>query len=64
MCPEDEKCVYVLVTAGNFYSRGGEHVSKNQIKKTKAEYFIATHQDQTDTGLPLDIKAKVIGTVK
>ena len=64
MCSEYEICTYVGETARNLYTRGREHVSKYQSRKTRGESFIATHQDQKHTGLPADFKAEVMGTFK
>ena len=63
LCPEDQ-CTYVGETSRNLYTRAKEHVNKYMSRKTRAESFITTHQDDKHSGLPADFKAKVIDSFK
>ena len=63
LCPEDQ-CTYVGETSRNLYARAREHVNKYMSRKTRAESFITTHQDDKHSGLPADFTAKVVESFK
>ena len=58
LCPEEE-CTFVGETSRNLYTRAKVHETKYLSRKTRAESFITTHQDQRHAGLPAEVKAKV-----
>ena len=51
-------------TSRNLYTRAKEHMNKYLSRKTRAESFIHTHQNERHTGLPAQFEAKVVGNFK
>ena len=64
LCEEEERCTYVGETSRNLYTRVQEHMSKYQSRKTRADSFIHTHQNERHAGQPAEFEAKLIGSFK
>ena len=59
LCPDDGKCVYVGETSRNLYTRGAEHITKQQTQDPESfmhKHMVDEHPDEMG-----DFEAKVTG---